>query len=134
MIVFPSEEWVNKLVDIINSSAEFEKAAQGWEGDFLFTITPDENLKEEVRMYADLWHGKCRQAQRLSKDEEKQTAFALKGPYSKWKAMLTKEIDPIRAILYQEIEFSGDMSKINQYLPALKVLIDILTSVETEFI
>ena len=134
MIVFPSEKWVKELTDILNSSKEFEEAAQGWEGDFLFIITPDEKLEEEVRMYADLWHGKCREARRLSKGEEKETAFSLKGPYSKWKAMLKKETDPMRAILYQELEFSGDMSKINKYLPALKVLVDILTSVESEFL
>ncbi|NVM30847.1 MAG: SCP2 sterol-binding domain-containing protein [Candidatus Helarchaeota archaeon] len=134
MVIFPSEEYVTKLSELLNSSKEFEEAATGWEGDFLFTITPDENLNEEVRMYADLWNGKCREARIIPKDEEKETVFALKGPYSKWKAMLKKETDPIRAILYEEIEFKGDMSKVTSYLPALKLMIDILTSVETEFL
>ena len=134
MVVFPSEEYVKKLSEMLNSSKEFEEAAKGWEGDFLFSITPDGNLKEEIRMYADLWNGTCREARILSKGEEKETIFALKGPYSKWKAMLKKEIDPIKAILYEEIEFKGDMSKVTTYLPALKIMIDILTSVETEFL
>ena len=134
MVLFPSEEYVTKLSDMLNSSKEFEEAAQGWEGDFLFTITPDEELKEEVRMYADLWNGTCREAKILAKGEEKETVFGMKGPYSKWKAMLKKEVDPIKAILYQELEFQGDMSKVTKYLPALKIMIDILTSVETEFV
>ena len=60
MVKFPSDEWIKNFKDELNKSEDYEKAAKDWEGDFLFVVSPDEELKNEVVFYVDLWHGKCR--------------------------------------------------------------------------
>ena len=60
MVRFPSDEWIKTFKEELNKSKAYEEAAKEWEGDFLFVITPDEELKKEVIFYVDLWHGKCR--------------------------------------------------------------------------
>ena len=62
MVKFPSNEWIQHFKEALNKNKEYEKVAKYWEGDFLFKITPDSELDEEVVFYVDLWHGKCRDA------------------------------------------------------------------------
>ena len=70
MVRFPSNEWIRTFKEELNKSKSYEEVAKTWEGDFLFVITPDEELKKEVVFYVDLWHGKCRDA--YLADEKKQ--------------------------------------------------------------
>ena len=71
MVRFPSDEWIKIFKEELNKSKAYEKVAKTWEGDFLFVITPDEELKEEVTFYVDLWHGKCRDAFLTNKEKGK---------------------------------------------------------------
>ena len=58
--VFPSNEWLKRFEEKLNSDAQYAKIAKKWEGDLLFVIEPEGNLKEQMILYLDLWHGKCR--------------------------------------------------------------------------
>ena len=48
MVRFPSDEWIKTFKEELNKSKNYEEVAKTWEGDFLFVVTPDEELKEEV--------------------------------------------------------------------------------------
>ena len=48
MIRFPSEEWIALFKEELNKNKAYEEAAKNWEGDFLFVITPDDELKKET--------------------------------------------------------------------------------------
>ena len=65
MVKFPSDEWIQVFKEELNRNTNYAKAAKEWEGDFLFVITPEDELKKEVKYYVDLWHGKCREAYRV---------------------------------------------------------------------
>ena len=64
MPVFPSQEWLTEYVDLINGSKEYEEAASSWEGDlsYVFEREPDKKVPDDVWVWIDLWHGKCRDA------------------------------------------------------------------------
>jgi len=53
---FPSEEWIKLYMEQLNANKSYEEAAKTWEGDFLFVVQADSELKEPVTMYMDLWH------------------------------------------------------------------------------
>ena len=64
MPVFPSQEWLTEYVDLINASKEYEEAASSWEGDLSYVLErePDKKVPDDVWVWIDLWHGKCRDA------------------------------------------------------------------------
>lgn len=99
MAKFPSEEWVKVYMEQLNANEKYEEAAKTWEGDFLFVIQSDAELKEPSTMYMDLWHGKCRGVALVKPGEDKKAAFVYSGPYGNWKKLINKQIDPIQGLL-----------------------------------
>lgn len=131
MVRFPSDEWIKTFKEELNKSKSYEEVAKTWEGDFLFVITPDENLKEEVTYYVDLWHGKCREAY-LVKDN-KTADFTFKGPYSNWKKVINKELDPIRGLIRGMFELEGDSKVILDQTKAAQELVNTASTIPVEF-
>jgi putative sterol carrier protein len=137
--VFPSEEWLDEFVEKINTSAEYADAAATWEGDLVFVYEkePDKNVDEDVYAWLDLWHGKCRDAARLDgpDDPRAQSAkFTITAPYSRWKSVLKKELDPVKGMMQGKIKVKGDLPTIVRYVKASNVLVDLTTTVDTQFI
>jgi hypothetical protein len=60
--LFPSDEWIKELMEVVNKSDPYASAADKWEGDLNFVVEPGPGLKEPIHLYMDLWHGKCRSA------------------------------------------------------------------------
>jgi len=133
LALFPSEEWISLFKDAINSNVAYEDAAKTWEGDFLFVVQPDSNLKQQVVFYVDLWHGKCRAVLVLGPGETKQTAFVYEGPYGNWVKLIRKEIDPIQGLLTGKFKLKGDMLKVLRAVRAAKELVETAGNVPTEF-
>jgi putative sterol carrier protein len=131
MIRFPSDEWVIRFKEELNKSKAYEDTAKDWEGDFLFIITPDEGLKREIVFYIDLWHGKCRDAYLVK--GEKTAAFIFKGPYSNWKKVITKELDPLRGLIRGMFTVEGDSRVILDQAKAAQELVNTAQKIPTVF-
>jgi putative sterol carrier protein len=139
MPVFPSEEWLGEFVEKINASAEYADAAATWEGDLVFVYEkePDKGVDEDVYAWLDLWHGKCRDAAKLDgpDDPRAQSAkFTITAPYTRWKSVLKKELDPVKGMMQGKIKVKGDLPTIVRYVKASNVLVDLTTTVDTQFI
>ena len=131
MVKFPSDEWIKIFKEELNKSKSYEEVAKDWEGDFLFVVTPDEELKSEVSFYVDLWHGKCRDAYIV--DGEKTAAFIFKGPYSNWKKVINKELDPIRGLIRGMFTVEGDSKVILDQSKAAQELVNTASKIPVEF-
>ena len=131
MVRFPSDEWIKTFKEELNKSKSYEEVAKDWEGDFLFVITPDEELKEEVTFYVDLWHGKCREA--FLVNDKKTAAFVFKGPYSNWKKVINKELDPIRGLIRGMFTVDGDSKVILDQTKAAQELVNTASQIPVEF-
>ena len=131
---FPSEEWVKLYMEQLNASKSYEDAAKTWEGDFLFVIKADAELKEPSTMYMDLWHGKCRSVALVQPGEDKKAAFTYSGPYGNWKKLINKQIDPIQGLLTGKFKLQGDMAKVMRAVRAAKELVETASKVPTEFV
>jgi putative sterol carrier protein len=130
---FPSEEWAKVFMDQLNTNKSYEETAQTWEGDFLFVIEPDAELKQRETIYMDLWHGKCRGVALLKQGEEKKAAYVYSGPYGNWKKLINKQIDPIQGLLTGKFKLQGDMAKVLRAVRAAKELVETAGKVPTEF-
>jgi putative sterol carrier protein len=133
LVKFPSEEWAKLFMEQVNANKKYEDAAKTWEGDFLFIVNPDPELKEPATLYVDLWHGKCRNATLLKAGEEKKAAYVYSGPYGNWKKLINKQIDPIQGLLTGKFKLQGDMGKVLRAVRAAKELVETAGKVPTEF-
>jgi putative sterol carrier protein len=130
---FPSEEWINLFMEQLNANKNYEEAAKDWEGDFLFQVEPDADLKDPATLYMDLWHGKCRGVAFMKPGETKTAAFTYSGPYGNWKKLINKQIDPIQGLLTGKFKLKGDMVKVLRAVRAAKELVETAGRVPTQF-
>ena len=137
MAVWPSDEWMAQYRDLINGSSEYREAAHDWEGAVVyhFQAEPDKHLAEDVYAWFDLWHGQCREAKQVTEEEARGAEFVVSAPYSRWKQVIRKEVEPMRAVMQGHLKLKGDLPKAVRYTKASMVLQDIATQVpDTEFL
>ena len=137
MALYPSEEWLKEYVGLINSSKAYEEAADTWEGDvtFVFEAEADKGVPEDVYAWLDLWHGKCREGKYgVTKEQGEAAKFTIRAPYSRWKEVIRKELDPIKGMMQGKLKLKGDLPTIVRYVKASNELVNLAGSVPTEFV
>ena len=135
MAVFPSDEWIQIFVDRIRGSSEYRTAAADWEGDvaFVFEAEPDKNHPADVWARLDLWHGDCRSGGLVSPAEGEEAAYVIRAPYTRWKEILSGDLDPIKAMMQGKLKVKGDLVTIIRYARASNELVLLTQTVPTEF-
>ncbi|MGH2740754.1 MAG: SCP2 sterol-binding domain-containing protein [Actinomycetota bacterium] len=135
MAEFPSEEWMKEYVTRINDSADYKEAAATWEGDVAYVIEaePDKKVPEDVWAWLDLHHGECREGKLVSPDEGEKARFVIRAPYSRWKEVIRRELDPVKGMMQGKIKLKGDLPTIVRYVKAANELVNLAASVPTEF-
>ena len=134
-IKFPSKEWIEKYMEVVNDSPSYKEAAKTWEGDFLFVIEPDDRLDEKHIFYLDLWHGDCRSVDYFQENNDlPETEFEYAGTYSNWLKVIDGEIDPIKGILTGKFKLKGNKGKVMRAAKAAMELVNSAQKVETEFL
>jgi len=133
MFKFASEEWVQAFKEEINASQGYAEAAKTWEGDFYFIVDPGGPIAQEIVMYLDLWHGKCRDAFICADRAAKTPAFVINAPITAWRKVIDKKLDPVQGMMTRQLKLQGDMIKIMKAVKAAKELVECTTRVPTEF-
>jgi putative sterol carrier protein len=133
-LTFPSEEWVQALKEQLNTSQAYADAAKNWEGDFYFVIDPEGEFKEPVYLYMDLWHGECREAHVATDKSEKNPTFVMSTAYSKWKKVVTAQLDPIQGLMTGQLKLKGNMVMIMKNVKAAQEMVKACTRIDAEFL
>jgi len=116
---FPSDGWLKTLDNKLNSDERYTQIAKNWEGDLCFVIEPDGKLEEQVIMYLDLWHGKCRKSQMEYDLSKHKPAFILKAPYSNFARILLGQLDPMQAMMTRKLQVQGNMAVMMRSIPTV---------------
>jgi len=127
------DAWVQAFVNAINNNANYADAAKTWEGDFLFIVEPEGNLKETIQFWVDLWHGKAREGKEIPVGQTKTAAYTVNGKYNNWILVLSKKLDPIQALMQGKLKLKGDMGKVMRAVKAAQELVVSTTMVDTQF-
>ena len=132
---FPSEEWLKEYVQRINESEGYREAAATWEGDVAYVIEaePDKGVSEDTWAWLDLWHGECREGKLVTPDEGEKARFVIRAPYSRWKEVIKKELDPVKGMMQGKLKLKGDLPTIIRYVKAANELVNLAQTVPTEF-
>jgi putative sterol carrier protein len=147
MVKFASPEWAELYIEALNSNEDYAKAADWWEGDFIFQIDPHGGLEKQILMWIGLYHGKCTGCKILKDDEQFKllakgeqpsgTPFEVEFVYSAridvWEQIVRKQLGPIRALLSGQSKVQGDMAKVLRATEAAKQLVASATTIDTEF-
>ena len=130
---FPSDEWIKELSSQLNASESYERSAKDWEGDFVFVIEPDEAYDDVSYLFLGLFHGKSPDAAELVSEDERETAFVIRAPFSAWRQVIEGKLDPIQGMMTRRLKLQGDMMKIMRYPKAAKEIVDCCALVPTDF-
>jgi len=124
---FPSQAWVQALITVLNSDARYAHIARNWEGDLVIAVEPDEDVPSgeprahALRIYLDLWHGKCRGGYMI----EDGTAaappakYVLSAPRSNFLRILSGELDAMQAMLTRRLRVDGSMAYMLRNVPTV---------------
>jgi putative sterol carrier protein len=132
-ILFGSQEWLDALKKALKTSQAYKEAAKNWEGDIYFVVEPDATYKNRHIMYLDLWHGECREARAITDENEKSPKYSIFGPFTNWKQILNKKVDPVQSMMTGKIKVKGDMAQIMKMPRAAVELVNCATVFETLF-
>ena len=119
VVVFPSEEWLQSLKDYLNSNEEYAETAKNWEGELLFDILPSGALEEPLKIFLDLWHGKCRDIYFVPEGQEVEAAFTLRAPFDNFVRVLKGELDPMQAMMTRKLAVKGSMPYMLRNVPTV---------------
>lgn len=119
MALFPTPEWTQAFMDKLNTDQKYAEVARNWEGDMCFLVESGGPIKDQIVIYLDLWHGKCRRALFQNELGELKPAFLLKAPYAEFKKVVTGTLQPMQALLTRKLQVIGSMSVLMRNVPTV---------------
>ncbi len=131
--IFPSAEWVAQLKDVVNNDPAYASSAKTWEGDFYFIVEPGPGIEQPVKLYLDLWHGKCRDAYMVTGAETKQPEFTIAGTLDTFRKVFQKKQDPIQAMMTRKLKVQGNMMKIVRAVKPTLDLVNCCSKIPTQY-
>ena len=136
-IDFPSEEWTNAYYEAINASDEYKEAGKTWtHGPLALVVNADPaiGVEEDTAFILDLNEGVCRKAWLTNREEAEKQPFCIFGSYAQWKAVMRKELDPIKGMMQGKLKLKGNLPIIVRYVKAAQVLVELTSKVDTRFL
>lgn len=133
--IFPSEEWLNELEKKLNTDKQYKEIARNWEGDLLFRIEPQGNLKESVSLYLDLRHGTCRKVEyNPQASSHLKPAYTLTASYNALTDIITGKINPMTAMMTKKLTVRGNMSYLMRNVPVVLDFVRVANEVTKEIL
>jgi putative sterol carrier protein len=134
---FPSPEWANEFKKQVTGSAAYRQAAATWTFGPVALVTkadPAIGLAADIGVWLDIDRGDCRDVRIVDAAEAAKAPFCITGEYARWKSVIRKELDPIKAMMQKKLELKGQMTTIVKYVNASKELVEAATRVPTHFL
>ena len=137
MYDFPSQEWAEAYKDAINANPEYRLHGKDWtHGVVAFVVKADPALgiPADTALWLDVHGGECRGVKLMTAEEAQEAAFVIVAPYSMWKTIIKKEIDPIKAMMQNKVKLTkGHMPTIVRYVNSSRQLVESTSRVPTKF-
>lgn len=130
---FPSNEWLQGLETKINSDQKYADIAKNWEGDLVFIIEPEGNLKERLTFYLDLWHGTCRKVDyNPSLETYPNPAFTLTASYKNITAIVSGKLNPMTAMMTSKLKVKGSTGYMMRNVPTILDFVRVVQEATSE--
>lgn len=132
-LLFPSREWAEEFMAVLNRDAEFAKAGATWEGDLNFVIQNLPGKDTNAVIYLDLWHGSCRGVDFMEEADARPAAFKIAAPLANWKRVINKQIGPIPAMVSGQLKVYGNLAYILRHVASSQRMVECAVNMNTVF-
>ena len=138
MALYPSQAWCEEWKAAINADQRVADTGKKWgvgfNGNWLFEVTPGGGLEETVDLYLEAAEGKCSQAKMLTDPTEVEPGFFVTGSYADFKPVVKGEGDFLAAVVKGTFKLRGDMVKIMQFARFVRAVANSISSFESEYL
>ena len=130
-----SPEFASAFKDEINKSAVYKQAGKGWKWTVGLVVEaePDKNFPQAKGVFMDLNDGEARAIKMTSASEAAAADFVITAPYSRWKQVMQKELDPTKGMMQGKLKLKGDLPTIVRYTRASQEMTECTTRIPVEF-
>ena len=130
-----SQEFADAFKEELNRSAVYRQAGKGWKWTVALVAEaePDKNFPEARAMWLDLFDGEARDVKEVTAAEGAKADFVITAPYSQWKKVMKKELDPTRGMLQGKLKLKGDLPTIVRYTKASTEMTECTTRIDLAF-
>ena len=127
-----SEEWARQWAQELRVSDAYRTAAATWEGSLALVMKTAGGRRKAV--FADLWHGECRDA-RLASDQDRESAdFAIAADIETWEQVLAGTLEPVMGIMSGRLQLErGSLAALVPQVKAAQELVAAAARVDTVF-
>jgi putative sterol carrier protein len=134
--MFPSDEWVASFKERINEGA-YKESGAAWEAGSvccMIKANPGIGLAEDKYILLDLYHGECRDARLVDATEAATASFTITAGYDRWKQLFRGELDPVKAMMFGQINIKGNLGVLMKYTKAAKDMLECGGQVSSTFL
>jgi putative sterol carrier protein len=130
-----SPEFASAFKDEINKSSVYKQAGKGWKWTVGLVVEaePDKNFPEAKGVLMDLFDGQARAIDMVSDTEAGKADFVISAPYSRWKQVMQRELDPTKGMMQGKLKLKGDLPTIVRYTRASQEMTECTTRIPVEF-
>lgn len=138
MALYPSQAWCDEWKMAINSDPKVAEAGKKWgvgfNGNWLFEVTPGGGLEKTVYVFLEAAEGKCTSARLLEDATGFEAGFFVIGSYADFKPVVQGEADFLAAVIKGTFKLRGDMLKIMQFARFIRAVSNSISSFDSEFL
>jgi putative sterol carrier protein len=138
MATFPSKEWCEEAVRLVNADPESSLAARGWQGEI--GVIVDAEPGKLARAFVvhlvprDARIEKLRVLDEPDDLDELEPAYLARAPYTVWKQLLQGSLDPVEAVLRRRIAVKGDLQQLIERLRFKGIADRVFAELKTEYV
>lgn len=137
MPVFPSKEWAEEAIRLVNADPESAQAGKGWEGDFGAVVLAEPGkLAKTFVAHLVPKDGRIERFKVLADPDdldEIEPTYVAKAPYSVWKGLIQGTVDPVEAVLRGKINVKGDLQPLIERLKYKGIADRLMSQLQTTF-
>src|ERR1700694_6007564 len=130
-----SSDWAKQFKDEINKSSTYKQAGKGWKWTVGLVVEAeaDKNFPGAQAFFMDRFDGEARAIKMVSDSEAGKADFVITAPYSRWKQVMQRELDPTKGMMQGKLKLKGDLPTIVRYTRASQERTECTTRIPVEF-
>ncbi len=137
-VLYPSNEWCEEWKKAMNASSLVQETGKSWgkgfNGNWVFEITPGAGLEKTTYLYLEVMEGKCTDARLVNGPSEVEAGFFCSGTYEEFKLAVKGQKDFIEGVVRGVFRLKGDMSKILRHARFVRAVANSISSFESKFL
>lgn len=133
--IMGTPEWIAVFEKELMNDAKYKDVAKTWEGSVTIHILPKPEIGviDDLFIFMDTWHGETRFVRIVPSEIGEAGDFVITGEYEVWKSVLSKELDPIKAMMTGKLKLRGDLPTMVKSVKSTQRMVEIVASVDARF-